>query len=553
MNEEKKSMIKTGKKIRNKKSINTHKNKNLNIKQKKENNLETKINYWNIMVIFLLKSFIIFGLILSFNLKENKNVKKNKTNNLINKVKTITAKNKNIITYKKFNLPNAKFIINRFQGFLSKLKSKSHCLEYDPFSSFEKRLNESSVDLCKSSNSNHICYKNNINNYRAKNGVVCKMENVVIDPSKWKEDGYTYLGPVNSITKGCPILEKGFFNMKCESTNSISKCNVMYRTYFYSWNYNYNNSDNQEEELAPGKTVFFISRNQDSPNLFFGGAGIINALALIYLFKLQPENIQVVFLESMILNNDPYYIFYKEVISRGGTPIHIKELKKKYHISSAIHVPINWDSPCFILFSKLPHCKNPTKTFIYLNKYVDKYLNISNFTEPLKYDNETFYYSKTVTDPNSSKYTKFVTVQWRKAWPKGRKGQNRLLGNGPEILEKLTEILPKNILVRLVDTASLTLTEQISIMKKTDYFLGVHGAGLFLSVFLPAKSIVHEISLKSKTKNLLFMSILSGHKTFCDIWDIEQKEINGSNYAFFDPFSVAQAVVEHMSESNFFR
>ena len=179
-------------------------------------------------------------------------------------------------------------------------------------------------------------------------------------------------------------------------------------------------------------------------------------------------------------------------------------------------------------------------------------MNNQNFTEPLKYDNETFYYSKSIKNPNSPKYKKYVTFQWRKAWPLGRKGQGRLIGNGPEIVEKITKILPKNILVRLVDTASLTMIEQISLMRKTDYYIGVHGAGLFLGVFLPTTSILHEISLIKKTNNLLFMSSLSGHKTFCDIWNATVIIKDESEYVYFDPDSVAESVLKHMKEVNFF-
>ena len=59
-----------------------------------------------------------------------------------------------------------------------------------------------------------------------------------------------------------------------------------------------------------------------------------------------------------------------------------------------------------------------------------------------------------------------------------------------------------------MDTASLSYKEQISIMRKTDYYIGVHGAGLFLSVFMPTTSILHEISL---TFILIFLRILSKH------------------------------------------
>ena len=428
------------------------------------------------------------------------------------------------------------------------------CKIYDPFDSFKNRLKINPIDICRNKKSSHVCYKNNIKHYVAKNGVICKMENIIMDPSKWKSDGYTYLGPVNNKTRGCPILEKGFFNMNCDIQNDIKNYSDMYQTYFNSWNYNYTDKGFfDEEELSPGKVIFFISRNQDSPNLYFGGGAVINALAIMYYFNLKPEDIQIIFLESMKLDNDPYYEIYKNIISRGGEPLHIRNLKKKYLISKAIHIPINWDNPCFILFKTPPRCKYQSKAFYYLNEYINKYMNIPNFTEPLYYNNEIFYYPKSIKDPNSKNYTKFLTFQWRKAWPRKRRGQGRLIGNGPEMIEKLAELLPKHILIRLVDTASLTIVEQISLMKKTDYYIGVHGAGLFLSVYLPTNSILHEISLRRRTNNLVLMSSLSGHQFFCDIWNAKLEEMeDGTQYIYFDPYLVAEKVLSHMNLTKFF-
>ena len=211
-----------------------------------------------------------------------------------------------------------------------------------------------------------------------------------------------------------------------------------------------------------------------------------------------------------------------------------------------------YDTPLTYLFFRIPTCKYQSKAYYYLNQYVNKYINISEFHDIINYDNETFYYSKNVKDPNSSIYTKFLTFQWRRQYPKGRKGQERILGNGPEIVEKLVEKLPKNILVRLVDTARITMVEQISIMRKTDYFLGIHGAGLFLSAFMPTTSILHEISTRFKSKNYLLVSNLSGHKTFSDILNATTKIIDKCLYQFYNPEQVSSSVLKHMNETNFF-
>ena len=188
---------------------------------------------------------------------------------------------------------------------------------------------------------------------------------------------------------------------------------------------------------------------------------------------MRPENIQIIFLESMNLQNDPFIELYNNIISRGGEPIYIKNLKKKYHISSAIHVPINWDSPLFISLkipNGFPNCKYSTQTYNIFNNLINKYLKIPNFEDSFVTDNNIYYYPQSVINYSKSNicFNKSITIQWRKVWPKGREYQLRILGNGPELADKLSSILPNNYLVRLVDTASLSFSEQISIMRKTN-------------------------------------------------------------------------------------
>ena len=115
--------------------------------------------------------------------------------------------------------------------------------------------------------------------------------------------------------------------MRCKNKKDLKNVNKIYQSYFQSWNYNYD--DNEElEELAPGKTIFFISRDQNSPNLFHGGSELINTISIMNLFNFNPENIQIIFLESMVLKNDPYYDLYSNIASRGGKPLYIENLKK---------------------------------------------------------------------------------------------------------------------------------------------------------------------------------------------------------------------------------
>ena len=449
-----------------------------------------------------------------------------------------------------------------YSKYEKKFNNNSTCDLMDPIYIFNLRLKNKPIEICNSQKTKHICYTNNNgeeNFLEFKNGIICTMENIIIDPSKSRQTGFIYKGPVDKKKYGLPRLSKGFFNTKCEINNNIEfKYNKFYETYLNAWEYDYNVENEKErlEELAPGKTVFFISRNQDSPNLFHGNCEIINVISMLYLFNLSPEEIQVVFMESIEIeiSKDPFYDIYKNIISLGGPPIYLKNLQKKYKISKAIHVPIIWDSPPFT-FIESPKCNYITKTYQLYNDLIDIYMNLIPFKDTFVSDNETIYYPNLTLKNFFEKKIKFkkrITIQWRKVWPPGRTGQRRLLYNGQKLADKLSEELPSNILVRLVNTAKLNIKEQIELTRNTDYFIGVHGAGLALAIFLPKKSIVNEI-LKSKKNNLLStMAWMSGHVTYSDIIKAQGLNIDGNKYYNFDENDFTQKVIKHMKENNFF-
>ena len=456
------------------------------------------------------------------------------------------------IENKGYNITSFIKIIKENLGLEEKPNKK--CYELEPIHLFELRLNNTPHTICdnKLSNQNHICYVNTHNDYfYHKFGVTCTMKNIILDPSRSSQTNIIYKGPVDNIHRGFPILYEGFFNMNCESKNNLDTYDYLYRTYFNSWNYNYNKNE-KLLELAPGKTIFFLSRNQDSPNLFHGISELINALAMMELFKLKPEDIQIIFLESMTLKDDPLYDLYKSIISRGGEPIYIRDLNKKFIISSGVHVPINVDSPLF-MNANYPNCgEYPGRAYQLLNDLVLKYMNISTYEDKFLTDNEIYYYPKSVSDNSKMQFKKYITIQWRKVWPKGRQGQYRILGNGPELAEKLAKALPKDFLVRLVDTAGLSIREQISLMHKTDYLVGIHGAGLSLAIFMSNKSILHEVLPARNMKVLTLMSALSGHKTYSDILKAKMRQIDGSEYFYFKEEHFVKKVLLHMRENNYF-
>ncbi len=95
------------------------------------------------------------------------------------------------------------------------------------------------------------------------------------------------------------------------------------------------------------------------------------------------------------------------------------------------------------------------------------------------------------------------------------------------------------------------MNKQISIIKKTDYLIGIHGAALSLSIFMPNKSIFHEIVHCPPLKVLQIMGALSGHKIYSDYINSNVRTIEDSEYVFFNVDDFAQSVVEHMKENNY--
>ena len=248
---------------------------------------------------------------------------------------------------------------------------------------------------------------------------------------------------------------------------------------------------------------------------------------------------------------DIFYDLYDKLISKGGKPISLKHLsktKKKYLIKNSVSIPINTDSPFYLLSRILfPNCCPESLIIQNLKKDVLKYMNISEFHDLLT-ETEIIQYPKSYD--NSKKYTKFITIQNRQVYPKKRKGQFRILANGRELLEALSKEVKPNVLVRLVDTGRMTINEQISLIQKTDYFIGIHGAGLSLILFAKKNTILHEIRRSSENRLLLYMSAFSNHKYYSDyVENVKKHEDN--EFIYFNVNRFVETVKKRLEENGF--
>ena len=81
------------------------------------------------------------------------------------------------------------------------------------------------------------------------------------------------------------------------------------------------------------------------------------------------------------------------------------------------------------------------------------------------------------------------------------------------------------------------------------YLVGIHGAGLCLSIFMSYGSILQEVLPWKTISVITMMSALSGHITYSDL--IRSKENKKTNI-LFKPEIFAKSVLNHMLENNFF-
>jgi len=452
-------------------------------------------------------------------------------------------------------------LFHEIDVFQKKLEDKDTCIETDPIWQYDARIDVERDVLCKSNSTLHVCYKNALTNNHTYDGVTCKMKNFTMDVSKFQSSNFTLDELSNENNKCFPKISYGFFNMKCSIlNNTLSNLDKNYEFYFQSWNYetnsNINTNDKAIKELAPNKTVLFITRTKDTSQYLYKLIEFLNTFAVMNSFYLNPEDMQVVFLGNVDLDNDPFYDLYKEVISLGTEPMYIKKLNptKKYFISAALFIPTIYDSPFFIK-APTPRCLEPTRTYDLLIRHVKEDFEVKRYTDSISSissNDNKIYYPLKVVNPGDKIYNKFITVLWRRPWPEGKTGEKGILGNGNDLVNALMEKLPQNYLIRLVDTSKLSIKEQISIIKKTDYLIGQYGPDMFLSIFLPMKAIVQEICYKECDNMFQLMSSLSGHLTYSNLITSEIINSNDNELINYNVKEFTKVVVNHMKKSNFF-
>ena len=104
--------------------------------------------------------------------------------------------------------------------------------------------------------------------------------------------------------------------------------------------------------------------------------------------------------------------------------------------------------------------------------------------------------------------------------------------------------------MRLVNTAEFSIEEQVGILAKTDYLVGIQGAGFTLSIFMPEGGVVHEIFHENHDNAVNLLEQMSGHQRYSDLISSSIEE-NENEMIYLDPNEFTESILGHMEENNF--
>ena len=307
------------------------------------------------------------------------------------------------------------------------------------------------------------------NDIRIYNDKFASLKEVVLDISKRENansrpKGGERLKDVLGQSEADEFFEysKGFWKVRCVS-NDVPD-DVQFPWFLYLETTSDANGDWNEIDK---ETMFTIAvTRQDYVNLHNFVRQMYNAFLLMMIFKKQPKEVAVLFLDGHPAGmlDKPWYDIFSKVM-RAGTfarPVLYKNLVWGFKESDggltdleAEHVP-----------------------------YIEEFRSF--FLQEFQVHNSSALDCNTVV----------ITVILRRDklfHPRNEKGVvGRKILNEDEIIEDLLKAFP-NACVQAVLMDSLPIGNQLEIISSTDILIGMHGAGMTHTVFLPQHAAVLEL------------------------------------------------------------
>nr|CAH8819994.1 unnamed protein product [Trichobilharzia regenti] len=148
------------------------------------------------------------------------------------------------------------------------------------------------------------------------------------------------------------------------------------------------------------------------------------------------------------------------------------------HIAKLVLVPYGYASPLYVE-------SNPTGEI-----FVDEFRNF--ILESYQLTDEVSRCQRTPLNQSSHPHILLISRRNHIAHPRNMKGHvSRKISNEEKLLSELKQMGFRNSM--LIDLVQLPMSEQIKLVMNTDILIGMHGAALTLSLFLPSTSCPVEL------------------------------------------------------------
>ena len=355
-------------------------------------------------------------------------------------------------------------------------------------------------------------------NFIGYNNLFARLRNVTIDPSKGKgRKGGENISDVFNQAEDAEYfkLEKGYFNLNCKEKLDYS---FKPKDHLSAWFNVINTGTNVVAKVVNKRWTIAVMRYEYA-NLYHTMTDYYNAFLMTIKFSLNPDETDILFID--------------------GHPI------------GAL------DSTWETLFGNVTRAGKLNKTVLYPNMI----WNILGYYSPLSEH-------KTPAIPLVEQFRQFfltrhgiiqekvlncdkltVLFLWRRdylAHPRNPSGKvSRKVKNENELISAVTDLLPGHD-IKGIQIDKLSMKMQLQVISETDILIGMHGAGLSHTLFLPPHAgLVELYPTYWPTANRHFRAIAGWRHLHYSVWsNSESRRELPDKYTLVDENAVVQMVHE---------
>lgn len=351
--------------------------------------------------------------------------------------------------------------------------------------------------------------------YTVYNNRFAKLDNVVIDPryGRGRKGGENISDVMNQAENDeYYSLSRGFFRLPCG--NEVAYTFGSDSHYLNSW---MKKLETKRETLdsyeMPGFTI--AVQRYEYVNMYHTMTDWFNTFLVAKVFQLNPKNITILWIDghpSGGLDSTWRDLF--------GKVVRIGEIRKPVAFNSLIWGIVGYDSP--------------------LNKHtLTEVSYLGEFRQ--------FFLSKHGIFPEDALNCKMlnILILWRRdyvAHPRNPSGSiSRKIKNEDELLRKISDKFKgHNVAGLQIDV--LPMREQLKITAKTDILIGMHGAGLSHTLFLPGHASLIEIfPAYYPAANIHFQAMAKWRHVFYTSWsNVDRKREMNNHYTVVDADKIAR-------------